>query len=521
MPRIPMPQRSQLPPSGVGAERMPAWPMPSRRIGSEMERLGMTLRSIGGDFADLAERMRRSQIREELNQGKQNAITEWSQFLPELEKDPDLFGRSKRAKEKWGKIVGEQSRMMKTEQAKADYAGWSEINLFTNMRAEAEQYVKAGKLDEYNELMDARVKDGVTSGERADTMLLYARGLDEDFRYKQLKTDALNQALLLLEGAEEVEAQGLEAAIAWLTNRENVPGLKLEDRETLIRQIEARAKRIEIENLEFTGQRDEKVVAELCELMAGGNLEYDRIEVMDEGVYKNRWHKIWQGWYTKKEPMTKWKEFIDLEEKLFDYWDRKITKRELKTQIAEARAMKRSISNEQFNELLRRADLDLSQGQMINLRQGFETIRRKQAGLIITTEKDAQTIGEARMALLKWSENPDNKKKVEDVGEVYEKALTLSTVVTPKGAGPYAGMGTFIPAAPGKAPVLPNPEWYQRNPDKVEMGIKAYEDAGMEAPDWLKALRDRIKIRLPDGRIGTIPRSNLDEALEKGAEIID
>lgn len=348
------------------------------------------------------------------------------------------------------KDVGELSSGFSSPENKARFENWYGAN-YTAF-AETVRGVYAAKLDSYqraelNKLrLDAIENKDVESAdffanimdryelvtpETAEKFKRENKELVEKNIYDEMKEDILNIAFGL------IPERGVEAAIAWVNDKKNTPDLIPRDRFQLVGYIKQQAELNEYIDYEAATQELSENVDGLVGLFLNNKHVGREVKLLKSTELQGRWNKIAEGQGSIVRKTNK-KKYIDLEERIFDFWKGKINSTELKTQLLEARAVDKSLTDGDLRLLLDRARTPPDPNTFGLLEHGFDTIRRhgaaswsdkgwgwwlsKKAEAAITSDEEADIIASARQAFITWLKAQKKEPTPEDV---YKQSLAI------------------------------------------------------------------------------------------------
>lgn len=540
MPKIPMPGRQVIPSGRAGAERMPAYPQPARRMGQQTQRFGQTLQRLGGQFADIAARLDRIQVTNETQRGeldyeevyttKVDEIRQQFDFLDwEVEfykwhdqKAPELVkaAKSPRGKEflalkfeeerqSRGVAIAAEARKLYVRDTLVGWDAWSDMK--------ASEYANARSDEQRSRITDqylAQARDMDENIAEVGPKWVYAQKVAWLEQAEKLRlTREYNQAVAF--ALEVVDREGLEPALALVAGMQH---LTPSQRRSVSGEVKWADKFKEVREDEAATQKAAEDIGSymdtLLRSLTNPAEKIDRGEVegnLNLGLDRERMLAVANG-QNKPEPKDtqyiakgKRKDFgyTKLEDKVFQAWAGEITKGGAQIAIAQGRWVHRTLTNADTSELLERLKLTVPRDLQDHLRGSFGYVRGR---------TDAKAASAANTTLLYWVLEQAARKKMLSQEDIVNKARSLSAPTSP------------MPS--GIAPPLPNRTWYERNPWAVQRGIDALEEAGIDAPDWMLELQKqpkRIRIRnRKTGEMGTVPEDERQSVLDSEEwEVVD
>lgn len=470
MPKIPMSGRQVVPSGRAGAERMSHYPQPGRRAAQQTQRFGQTLQRIGGQFADIALKLAKIDIENDILKSKID------------------FGEAHKAE--WERIQQEEPHD-KWEEA---YGTWFDQETKTNI---AGLKTPRAKEDQARYFRQQRLVQGTMVGAAAGRVLVAETRANLNVRLDQLKnryadtrdpeerqsivqevgdelaTYDANIATIgpeqvkemLMEWGKEAEAlrlrreynEAARVAEEILYEKSKVMSYRQAVKETqlevgkmkhlLPNQRHSIERHIEWEG-EFIKNRDREIKKQESALSIDADtktmtqsltnpnmrLDVETIRTDENRLFKDAWIAIGEGQNKAEPEKTDFAEYNRLEEGvIFDYWDGKLTKDDVQTQICSARWADRKLINQHTGDLLKRIEWDIPGDQRAYLRMAFKANQRELSG-------DASL--RTNRALMIWTMDQVGRKKSPDLATIYQKSMELRT---DEAASLRIGQGPFLP----------------------------------------------------------------------------
>lgn len=572
MAKIPTPGRRVTPSGRVGVARMPAQPQPSRRVGVETQRLGQTLRGIGGAFGSLADNLQEMQYDNDVLTAKNSLAADYKTFTDDISKDDDYAGREDKFYTWFDTTTKEYTTTTKSQRAKQDltnfFAGQrtrmgiqvsaqAQSLLVQDTRLKSETWLTATEqawanatTDEDREFIEAAVK---THLRKLDADDIYVDGWIEqreiDFltsakklAYDKLKKDAYNT------GFDMLLTTGLEPAISFVLDRKNFIGLEPGDRHAVIKRLQIDEKLGEFEDSEREKAEDNAAVNEMSELLSKDDSKplVDFVDATEDGLTKETWKSVIEGLSNLSgEEKTNYKKYIGLESELFDVLLDKSLIKDYQIKLAKARSTG-ALSQEDYSTLLGRMKLDLNLDEIGYLRKGFETIEKRDKvswplpkwiapwGTVEgwrTSAKEAEAIARARGSLISWYLSRRDRKKETGLSDILKESLHLDIAGRKDSAAneewDQALMWMHWGDSALSSEVAARVSQYRktgRTPESLVKALRSFPDPAKVTVSQLdEALKTEAKIRVrhPDGRTGLIPAGQREAAVKEGYEILE
>ncbi len=418
MPKIPMPGRRAIP---SGQTYQPRMAKPSQE-GAAWQRIGATLSDIGGDFANIATRMKEAEIQESFAEATADFLESEKSFMIDIEADPDYLGRLEKYQDWSNKQKEFIASRIKNAEAKKEFLKWSRIHFIghekiigigawrlyankTKSDAFRKQgfWIHAGDKITNDKHADELFSIGIFSeAERDEFKAIYETSRAEIFR-KELIRETENRAKAILES----ETGGLEAALNYIEERvESEPTLNLHDQRTLSQLIRYFEKEEEIDKAQAAIKAQIVEVNNLTDILLEPDRHIHPLEIeLSENLpqYKEDWEEIVSGQAEEAASETDWKHYPEIERMLFDYWngehDTDIAK--LKTELAYERYALHSISDKEYRELISRTKEKIPGEIRTNLENIFEETRKSFRWPY--TKANAKEAGRINQNLYDWA----------------------------------------------------------------------------------------------------------------------
>ena len=485
---IEIPERKIAPPRQGAGVRIPHRPATEQRAGYELQRLGQTLQSIGGQWGDLAVQLQKMKSTNETLVADNEYIQSFDNWYAEdLSKDQDFQNRperflkwheenskriigtikSQRAQEntrnkfakykntKHAKIYMESNALLAKESV-AQYDIWesSKEKEWAEATPEGRADVEYDVEQKLKELDDA----GLLGPGEYETRL---HGFNENAQKRGFK-NAVN--VLRAQAIEKLQtSRDLAAAISMVRNKdvmpeleelETEPGDAANARNSLTRELQFEFAYSSMVDAEAELEERKTNLDAIADLAIKKELKSESIDTLPEGSEdRKRAEKIKLG-QTKKVEKTDWTKYIDLQDKVIDFLLKTpqddgdpIDERDLRLEIVEATRSGLSMTDNEMNTLLEFMKKKFSIDDLNTLKSGFASIKehgsrtRKIEGYIPIpffgkswypikepwiNNKEAQNIASSRMSLINWLENRMGRKKETTGADVYNKAVELS-----------------------------------------------------------------------------------------------
>lgn len=450
MPTVKRPGRQVAPIlSSPGALPGPSFKYATQKVGALQQQTGASLVALGGDFAKLAINVHNTQVREEFEDAKLLYDEKMNAFLAEQETNPDYATWEGATTQQHDTLVSTTEKSLRTVQAKEEFSAWARANRSvllaqtstkayrlsadkarSMVRTRLENYAKRGTPDEFKEYIREMEEDGLMLPEEVE---FWDAEIDEFAqRWEQLQylTQVETTALNILDEA------GYDVAVKFVRDSAQDPRSKGADIRKLINLVEFMEKVNQFVGEEERREARRAEISEFTTQIREGTLDPRRVEASEHGIsHQKQWKNYLQN-SMRDVPEVDWRRYLDLEDKLFDYWNKDKTEYELA--IVEARYGDSAImSNDEYDGLLTRVGLDVPKQYMVSLRTAFETIRRdgnnwSRLGVRKLSQEEAQRVAQARSALFDWLlEDRISKKKETSPEEFYTRAKMVAVLFQP------------------------------------------------------------------------------------------
>ena len=440
---IQMPTRQTAAQPTTGLQPMPVSPQPARRVGYETQRLGEALRQIGGTFADLADKVHRSQIRTEVSTSQSNYSEARDLAILDISKDPDYAGQAAKFTS-WhdeytsGDVSGLQTNEAKSFQSRwfkaQRHSGFVDVTLSSaKLTAKSEHAsllrsvsigVKTGDFTNAQIQAEAMIADGNLDKNFWENQLAGAIADNKEYMHKLALKSAYTGALATLEVANDAGEDGLEAATEWLSVPENVVGLTGPEKYRLQQQMRYEDEyAIRRTDREDAAQTKETIVG-LAETRRKGESIKPEVVQTITGPLKKRWEKI-QTKLPVEQDAVDWKATMSLQETVLEYLtgdNPKLTEEEILTKLNEG-----NLSEKEITALTEMMSLKFTPAQLKQLKEGFDVIASNYyTPGFVTKDEAKQTVSNRRALMQKVQDDLISRKKEVTLENVFKIASELN-----------------------------------------------------------------------------------------------
>ncbi len=444
-----VPSRKVPTPATTGLRPARVQPSSARRVGQEAQRLGAALRSLGGTFGDIVDKVERSQTRTEVAEDQLGHAEDERVFLEALDKDQDFAGRA----EKYSIWADEQAKTrtegLKSEGARSHQTRWhrqrknktlTDVTLEAGRRA----VVKEGAI------LDLAVAEAVKSGDFTDAVTQAEAMIEDDnliaevwelrlnaaieerkkLVNKQIYAAAFNSLLAELTIAGGGRA-GLKAVDSWLAEPENTEGLQPGDSTKLKRAMILENDIVKIQVRKASAAETKETILGLSEIyLKDSRVDLPTIEAGISNVdLKDRWRAIQKNQAKTPDETKEWLANITLQDSIIEYLlgtDPFLTEEEMLTQIIEGATTHQQIAEKEMNELVTMMKLPFNRSQLINLQASFKRIRDEENRFLTRiSDSEAKRISANRYAEIEMMADRKSRKKEDTTAEVYQRGLEI------------------------------------------------------------------------------------------------
>ena len=464
---IQLPTRKTSLPASTGLQALPVAPQPVRRVAMETQRLGAMLSGLGGEWADVADKVRRSAVRTEVGD-EQIAYDEAKNIeLDALNKDPDLLGRNDKFTTWHEDYIKTRSAGIKNIESSSYLSRWykgQKSTIGTEIAANSwsastkrefdvleGQFAIAETTGNYNDVeihAAEMIADNQMGAADFDNRLRDSMALRERIAHQQLYdiTQEKLRAVMLNAGGGR---SGKDAVDEWLADLSNTEGLPTKDIPKLKTDMTVQAAIIEIQ----ADNEREAVTQEVISTMTGKLIKDEpitrkEVDLLEGEPEQKAWQNALDSQTKKPVKITDNSIKMDLQDKVLDYLlktDPYLTEKEMYTQLVTAARTDRKITSEDLAELVEMMTSKYDTDRLALLKDGFGKIREQfSEGKVMaaaarrwpappvtnTGEALKEAVSQrailARKAMADWLANRISRNKETTSADVYNKAIDLS-----------------------------------------------------------------------------------------------
>ena len=417
--------------------------------------MAATLKQIGGEYADLTERVHRAQVRTETAGDQISYETDKDEFITGLKTDLEYAGHAEKFTTWHDDTTKSRLEALKTEEARKEQTLWyKKQRNYVGIAVAARANVLIGKSDaaaltglltvaeKTGDFTDAEnhavgmVADGNLLLEVWENMLSDARDNAEKWRHQQILKATYANALAVLEEG------GLDAVEQWLAEPENTKEHTGPEKYRLAQQMRYEDNYAVIRaDRESAVETKETVLGLAGTYLSGGLVKLVDVNTLEHPDLKKRWIKIQAKQKPVLDDKVDWKATIDLQDVVIEYLlgtNPRLTEEEMQTQLIESATTHQQISEKELITLITMMKLKFNKAQLTNLKAGFDRIKIEEDTFWLTNI-EAKRIATNREALVgKIEGDLISRKKEVTLEGVLKMAIDLDVASKWLGTPPRA-----------------------------------------------------------------------------------